>query len=557
MRAPHPTPPARRRARTAAAIAAAAAAVALPAGAHGAVMTFAGTGAGLAGDGGPATQARFTTPGALAVAHDGAVLVADTGNHRIRRVGPDGIVRTIAGTGEGFHGDGGPATEADLSAPEGVAVMPDGAILVADTGNHRVRRIAPDGTITTVAGSGAVGAGGDGGPATAAELSAPVAVTAAPGGGFLIADAGTGRVRRVDAGGMISTFAGTTPGWGGDGGPATAAQLNDPRGLTVLADGAVLIADRGNGRIRRVAPDGTITTVAGGGLQYAGDGGPASSTLLYGPSAALPLPNGGLLIADTASERIRRITPLGAVVTAAGGGRGLAGDGGPTAGARFRDPTALAWSAGGQLLVGDTGNHRVRLVTDLAPLPDPEPLRTSRVTPVRGSVAVRPRGRAALIPLREPDIAPNLSAVDARAGTIRLNVRKLDAAADAVADVSGGRFTLVQPAGEPHLADLRLTGTVRCATPARRANGKGAHQARRKAVTRRIKIKARGRFRTTGRYASAVANGTAWTITDRCDRTIIRVTQGSVTVRDQRRNRTVRVRAGRTYVALAKPARVR
>lgn len=530
-----------------------AAACMVPAAAHATVSTFAGSESGMAGDGGPADQARLMSPTGVATAADGSVLVADTGNHRVRRVAAGGTISTFAGTGgQDVFGDGGPAVDAALDSPAGVAVMPDGSVLVADAGNHRIRQIAPNGTITTVAGSSR-GLAGDGGPAVAARLDDPRAVVPAPDGGYLIADAGNGRIRHVGANGIIRTVAGTSPGLGGDGGPATSARLDAPRGLTVLGDGAVLVADTGNARIRRIGPDGIITTVAGGGLQYAGDGGTVASALLAAPSSVLPLPNGGMLVADTGSERVRRITPLGAVVTAAGGARGLAGDGGPAAGARFRDPSALALTPSGALLVADTGNSRVRLLTELAPLPSPEPLRTAGVAPVRGSVSVRPRGTGAQIPLREPDIAPNVSAVDARGGTIRLSVRRLGAQADAVAEVSGGRFTLVQPAGERHVADVRLLGTVRCARPAVR-RGNAAHQ-RQRAVTRRVRIKVRGRYRTSGRYATAVANGTAWTITDHCDRTVIRVTEGSVTVRDLRRKRTVKVRAGRTYVALARPQR--
>lgn len=528
-------------------------AAAVPATAHGSITTFAGTTGGMAGDGGPASLARLSAPQGVATAPDGGVLIADAGNHRIRRVAPDGIIGTIAGGVQGLGGDGGPAVAADLDSPAGVALLHDGSILIADTGNHRIRRISPAGTITTVAGT-TRGLSGDGGPAVAARLDSPWAIAPTADGGYLVADAGNGRVRRIDASGVITTVAGTVPGMDGDGGPATAARLSDPRGLTVTADGGFLIADRGNGRVRRVGPDGVITTVAGAGLGFAGDGGTGASALLAGPASVLPLEHGGLLIADTGSERVRRVTPLGAVVTAAGSTRGLSGDGGPAAGGRFSDPGAMAWGPGGGLLVGDTGNDRVRLLTDLAPLPDPEPLRTVAVAPIRGAVSVRPRGRVAAIALQEPDVAPNLSAVDARAGAVRLRVRPLDATSDAVADISGGRFTLVQPAGEGHVADVRLQGPVRCAAPVR-ARGASAHATRRRAVTRRVRIKVRGRYRTSGRYATAVANGTAWTMTDRCDRTVIRVTQGTVTIRDLRRHRAVKVRAGRTYVALARPAR--
>jgi hypothetical protein len=442
--------------------------------------------------------------------------------------------------------------DAEISAPRDVAVLADGSILLTDTDTHRIRRIAPGGVITTVVGGLPVaGLAGDGGPASAARLDTPSALAPTADGGFLIADTGNHRIRRVGPDGVITTAAGTSGGFGGDGGPATGAQLNGPASVTALADGGFLIGDTGNGRVRRVGPDGIITTVAGAGVGFAGDGGPVSGTALASPGDVLPLGNGGLLIADSGSDRLRRVTPLGAVVTVAGGRRGLAGDGGPTAGALFDTPTTLTRAPDGAILIGDTGNSRVRAITDLGALPDPEPLRTIGVEPLAGSVSVRPRGRPAQIALREKDLAPNLSVVEASGGTIRLSVRPLDAASDAVADVGGSRFTLVQPAGDTSIADLRLTAPLRCAKP--RAGAQSQNQARRRPVQRRIRIKVRGRYKTTGRYATAVANGTAWTITDRCDRTIIRVTEGTVTARDLRRNRAIKIRTGRTYVALARP----
>lgn len=167
---------------------------------------------------------------------------------------------------------------------------------------------------------------------------------------------------------------------------------------------------------------------------------------------------------------------------------------------------------------------------------------------------MRPRLTTADIGLREPDLAPNVSAVNATGGTVQLTVRPLDSAADAVAQVSGGAFTVVQPVADAAVADLRLTGRLVCTKPRPAAKRtKKANAAR--PVSRRVRIKVRGRYKTSGRYAAAVANGTAWTITDRCDRTIIRVTEGTVTVRDLKRNRSVRVKAGRTYTALATPKR--
>lgn len=455
--------------------------------------------------------------------------------------GADGIIGTLAGTSPGFAGDGGAATQARLDSPGDVATAPDGGLLIADTANHRIRRVAPDGIITTVAGTGP-GLSGDGGPATSAQLSSPRIVVALADGSYLIADSGNGRLRRVDQNGIITTLA---------------AGLTGPRGVTPTADGGLLIADTGGGRILRRAPDGTMTQIAGLGLGFAADGASLRSTGLSAPTDVVPLGNGGLLIADAGTDRLRRVTPLGAVFTVAGGRRGVGGDGGPASLASLDSPAALTVAADGAVLVADSGNGRIRRMAGTGALPAPDPLRTVGVAPVMGTVTVRPRTAAVQMPLVEPDLTPNVSVVDARRGAVRVSVRPPDRPSDAVADVSGGRFRLVQPVADTAVADLRLQGPVRCAArpaPAR-AGEHAKRRAARRAVTRRIRIKVRGRYRTSGRYATAVANGTAWTMTDRCDRTVIRVTQGTVTVRDQRRNRAVKVRAGRTYVALARPAR--
>jgi sugar lactone lactonase YvrE len=519
----------------------AALAVVMPAAraADGTITTLAGTTAGYAGDGGPAAAAQLSGPQGVATAPDGATLIADTRNNAVRRVSPSGLITTIAGGSQGAGGDNGPAVDAELDAPSDVAVLGDGSVLIADAGNHRIRRIAPGGIITTIAGS-TRGLSGDGGLAIAARMDSPRGLAPLPEGGFLFADTGNGRVRRVAPNGAITTVAGTVPGFAGDGGPAVAARLNAPGGVTLTGDGGYLIADTGNGRVRRVLPDGVITTATAG---------------LAGPTDAAPLSNGGVLVSDGGSDRIRRMSPLGFVYTVSGGRRGLAGDGGPESGGLLDSPSSLVLGPAG-VLVGDTGNNRVRRLSDIGALPPPEALQTIGVAPVAGSVSVRPRATPAQIALREPDLAPNVSAVDASRGTVELTVRPLDSAADAVARVSGGAFTVVQPVAATAVADLRLTGRLVCTKPKPKPKAKAPKRAAATAarrVSRRVRIKVRGRNKTSGRYAAAVANGTAWTITDRCDRTIIRVTAGTVTVRDQKRKRSVRVRAGRTYIPLAKP----
>ena len=218
----------------------------------------------------------------MALDHEGNILIADALYHRIRRVTPDGTITTIAGDGiPSFLGDGGPATDANLQYPTGVTPDHDGNLFIADAGNHRIRRIDPDGTITTVAGTGAAGFAGDGGPATDARLHKPTGVAVSRKGELFIADEYNHRIRRVGTHGRISTVAGATefpphydgfvPGdYGGDGGPATEAFLNFPTEVLLDGDQNLLIADSSNHRVRSVDRDGIITTIAGGGSRATG-----------------------------------------------------------------------------------------------------------------------------------------------------------------------------------------------------------------------------------------------------------------------------------------------
>lgn len=323
------------------------------------------------GDGGPATSAFVKLPYGVEAMPDGGYVLSELNWSRVRRVSPDGTITTIAGnTLNGFTGDGGPGTSAELNMPMGVAVQPDGSVLIADSNNHRIRRVSPSGTITTVAGDGQEGFSGDGGRATAAELDLPVDVAATRDGGFLIADYGNDRIRRVSATGTITTVAGTgQEGFSGDGGPATGARMGFPDSVSATADGGFLISDYEFNRVRRVSPAGTITTVAGsGGLgqgAFSGDGGPAIQARFDGISDAVATPDGGLLISDTGNERIRRVSPTGTVTTVAGSAGypgGFSGDGGLATLARLSGPGGLAVTASGSFLIADTVNDRVRFV---------------------------------------------------------------------------------------------------------------------------------------------------------------------------------------------------
>ena len=338
----------------------------------GTITTIAGTSrSGFSGDGGPAVAAELNFPEDVAIDGSGYLYIADTANHRIRRVDLSGTITTITGTGEkGFSGDGGPAVSAQLSGPKGVAVDGVGNLYIADTENHRIRRVDPSGTITTIAGTGGNGFSGDGGPAVAAELNFPEDVAIDATGSLYIADAGNNRIRRIDSSGMITTVAGTgQKGFSGDGGPAVSAQLSAPKGVSIDGSGNVYIADQEDLRIRRVDPSGTITTFAGTGeWGYSGDNGPAVQARLRRPDGVAVDGSGNLYIADTWNGRIRRVDPSGTITTLAGTGRwGFSGDNGPAVQARLRNPDGVAVDGSGNLYIADTGNHRIRIVTLTTP----------------------------------------------------------------------------------------------------------------------------------------------------------------------------------------------
>jgi NHL repeat len=309
------------------------------------------------GDNGLATAAALNGPASVAVDRSGRVFVADAGNRRIRMFTPGGDISTVAGgggaSGADGLGDGGPATAANLAFPQGVAVDGNGNVFVADTYDGLVRMFTVGGTISVVAGTpGAAGFSGDGGPATAAKLSSPAGVAVDSAGHVYIADNGAHVVRMFTVGGTITTIAGTPDksGYAGDGGPATAALLKVPSGVTVDSAGNVYIADTDNGVIRRVTPDGVITTVAGGGANAGsdqlGDGGPAPLATLSGPVSIGPDGNGNILVADTGDNLIRSFaiaTPAPSLVAAVlPGARSVTNTGTATIFATMLNATAAA-----------------------------------------------------------------------------------------------------------------------------------------------------------------------------------------------------------------------
>ncbi len=352
----------------------------------GTITTFAGEwrsgNAGSSGDGGPAVQASLYNPRGLAVDAFGNLFIADSGNSRIRKVNSAGVISTVAGGGTiafgwprpdpvggllgNGPGDGGPATDATLKYPLGVATDSSGNLYIADTANQRVRRVNAAGTISTLAGNGRTDFSGDGGPATSASLNYPSAIAASSSGSVLIADIRNYRIRMVAPSGMITTVAGNgTQGVLGDGGPATGARLDTPAGVATDSSGNLYIADTANNRIRKVSSSGTITTVAGNGTPsgYPGTGGPATSASIDRPYGLATDSSGNLFIADTYSHRIRKVSASGTITTVAGNGAdGFSGDGGPATMASLNYPVGVATDSSGNLFIADTYNHRIRKV---------------------------------------------------------------------------------------------------------------------------------------------------------------------------------------------------
>ncbi|HEY8582057.1 MAG TPA: hypothetical protein VIL49_03890 [Capillimicrobium sp.] len=452
----------------------------------------------------------FTRPRGLSPLPDGGALVADTGANRVRRVLPNGTTVVVAGP----VSDDVPAAASPLSAPGGVAALPDGGFLVADTGNHRFVRVTQQGELTTVAGVAKPGFSGDGGQATAAQLSSPARVAALVGGGFLIADTGNNRIRRVGTDGRITTIAG---------------QLSRPEGVAVRPSGAVLIADTGLNLIRELGVDGSLRTVAGQAQAgFAGDGGPAADAFLSAPRS-VTASGDRIVVADTGNGRLRAIAAV------------------------QDDPDPVTPDP---------------VIDDETPEPPPgvaPPVlgRRAVASAARGTVLVRLPGRRRFAPLDEAANLPLGTELDARRGTAAVFFITDRGGRVALALASGGRFTLRQPdrldrGQRPGV--LRLSERLHGCAPAPRGGAAAVEPLARAAAKkgkrkRRLRVRAEGRIQTTGRYGSAIVRGTAWTITDRCGGpragTLVAVSDGVVAVTDLVRDRTVRVPAGERFLARA------
>jgi cysteine-rich repeat protein len=332
--------------------------------AEGVINTIAGTGVtGFSGDGGLGINAELNWPSGIALDPAGNVYISDSNNFRIRRLGPDGIITTIVGSSLQSLGDGGSADRAELLWPDGMVVDPlTNSVYVVDAGHYRLRRINSQGIVTTVAGTGRYGYDGDGGLATAASFQYPEGVAVDGQGNLYISDWTANVIRKVDADGIITTYAGTgTWGFAGDGGPAVAAELNGLWYMTAASDGTLYVPDYNNHVVRRVAPDGVITTIAGTPQTagFAGDGGPALNAKLNRPSSAALDSTGRLIIADYSNHRIRRLETDGTITTVAGTGTaGMAGEAGPATSAQLNYPVGVVVDGSDNIYVTDSNNNR-------------------------------------------------------------------------------------------------------------------------------------------------------------------------------------------------------
>jgi uncharacterized protein (TIGR03437 family) len=330
-------------------------------------IQFAGSGAPrTSGDGGPAKDAGLASVNDLAADVNGAIYIAD--DIRLRRVTLDGMIQTLAGDGY-VHavGDGDIATSAELYQPSAVALDSAGNLFIADTGTERVRQVLPTGQITTVAGTGFPSRDeGDALPAVLAPLNSPMGVVADAAGNLFVADSFNHRVVVINGMRMLRPVAGTgTGGVSADGVPALAAPLRGPRGVCLDRSGALYIVDTSNHRVLRLLPGGTLQTIAGNGSGgYAGDNGPARLAQLRMPNACVIDSSGSLFIADTGNHAIRKVAANGVIATVAGNGvEGPSGDEGPAAGAHLSSPRGVTVDDNGFIFIGDSGNHRIRMVT--------------------------------------------------------------------------------------------------------------------------------------------------------------------------------------------------
>lgn len=335
------------------------------------ITAFAGAAAsGFGGDGGAATSAQLSGPMGLAVAPDASVYIADTGNNRIRQVGANGIIQTVAGGASAGFADGAATTTAQLRGPRGLAVDSGGTLYIADTGNHAIRTLS-GGQIATLAGTGTSGNTGDGATAKAALCNAPAGVSVDGQKNVIFADTGNNRCRRIDATAKtIANFAGSSTGqagFSGDGGVSSSALLSGPEGVIVdVATATVFISDTGNNRIRKVDSSNNITTYAGSGSSgYSGDGGPASAAQMTGPTGLGLDASNNLYICDTQNNHVRIVNAGNLTIAnfAGNGQNGSSGNGAAATAAALSAPFGVTVSTGSAIVyIGESGSGAVRQV---------------------------------------------------------------------------------------------------------------------------------------------------------------------------------------------------
>ena len=451
--------------------------------------------AGYSGDGGPATSAELqlqsivvsiglfvggdALPPAVATDNVGNVYVADNGNYRVRRITPNGIITTVAGNGTpGFSGDGGPATSAQLSPVFGLAVDAAGNLMISDSGANRIRRVTPGGSIATVAGTGDCGLAGDHGSAVAAQICGPTGIAPDTAGNLFITDSQNNRIRQISPDGTITTVAGAGPTGidvhsgcapSGDGGPATSATLCLPSNVAVDQAGNLFVADTYYPYdswqvVRKISPSG-ITTVAGLKCETAvfvtqcsslADGATATKTFLGGVLGLAVDSAGNLLIADRFGQRILKVSSDGAIADVAGnGGKPFSGDGGPATCAQLASPEGVAIDGAGNVFIADYGNARIRKVS-----PD------GIITTVAGNGTYGFSGDGG--PATSAQLAPFRVAVDGAGNLFFFDIpnrslRKVsrDGIITTVAVVGGNTyFVAVDGAGDLFFADPRNNGVV-------------------------------------------------------------------------------------------------
>lgn len=335
------------------------------------ILLAAGGGiSGVLGDGGAATNAYLSAPNAATVDSFGNLLIADWGNNRVREVAINGVITTVAGNGSaGASSNGSVATNTGINHPAFVLADPAGDLFIAENGTSLIAMVGTNGILRNVAGRGVGAFGGDGGFATNAYIYSPFGIALDSRGNIFIADSGNNRIRKLGTNGIITTVAGrSAAGFAGDGGQATNASLLGPTGIYLDGSRNLLISDTGNNRIRKVGTNGIITTIVGtGAATFSGDGGAAINAGIYHPTAVALDPFGNLLIADEYNNRIRQVDPSGTITTIAGGGNISPGNGVVATSAMLAHPSSVAVAANGNTIIDDNLHN---LILELISGPD-------------------------------------------------------------------------------------------------------------------------------------------------------------------------------------------